>query len=30
MLFIADNQKDILTNAYVHSLDTRNIYIYLL
>ena len=24
MLFIVDNQKDFLTNAYVHSLDTRN------
>jgi len=24
MLFTADNQKDFLTNAYVHSLDTRN------
>jgi len=31
LLFIADNQKDFLTNAYVHGLDTRNvIYIYLL
>ena len=24
MLFIVDNQKDFLTNAYVHGLDTRN------
>ena len=24
MLFIADNQKDSLTDAYVHGLDTRN------
>jgi hypothetical protein len=24
MLFIVDNQKDFLTNACVHSLDTRN------
>jgi len=24
MLFIADNQKDFLTNEYVHRLDTRN------
>ena len=24
MLFIVDNQKDFLTNAYEHSLDTRN------
>ena len=24
MLFIVDNQKEFLTNAYVHSLDTRN------
>jgi hypothetical protein len=24
MLFIADNQKDFLTNAYIHNLDTRN------
>jgi len=24
MLFIVDNQKDFLTNAYVHSLDNRN------
>jgi hypothetical protein len=24
MLFIVENQKDFLTNAYVHSLDTRN------
>ena len=24
MLFIVDNQKDFLTNAYAHSLDTRN------
>jgi len=23
-LFIVDNQKDFLTNAYVHGLDTRN------
>ena len=31
MLFIVDNQKDFLTNVYVHGLDTRNkiIYIYL-
>ena len=30
-MFIADNKKDFLTNAYVHGLDTRNvIYIYLL
>jgi len=26
MLFIVDNQKDFLTNAYVHGLDTRNKY----
>ena len=24
MLFIVENQKDFLTNAYVHGLDTRN------
>jgi len=24
MLFLVDNQKDFLTNAYVHGLDTRN------
>jgi len=24
MLFIVDNQKDFLTNAHVHGLDTRN------
>jgi len=24
MLFIVDNQKDFLTNLYVHDLDTRN------
>jgi len=24
MLFLADNQKDFLTNTYVHGLDTRN------
>jgi len=24
ILFIVDNQKDFLTNAYVHGLDTRN------
>jgi hypothetical protein len=24
MLFIVDNQKDFLTNANVHGLDTRN------
>jgi len=24
MLFTVDNQKDFLTNAYVHGLDTRN------
>ena len=24
MLFIVDNQKDFLTNAYVHGLDTGN------
>ena len=24
MLLIADNHKEFLTNAYVHSLDTRN------
>jgi len=24
MLFIVDNQKDCLTNAYVHDLNTRN------
>jgi len=24
MLFIVDNQKDFLTNAYAHGLDTRN------
>jgi len=24
MLFIVGNQKDFLTNAYVHGLDTRN------
>ena len=24
MLFIADNQKDFLTNAYLHGIDTRN------
>ena len=24
MLFIVDNQKGFLTNAYVHNLDTRN------
>jgi len=24
MLFIVDNQKDFLTDAYVHGLDTRN------
>jgi len=24
LLFIVDNQKDFLTNAYVHSLDTRH------
>jgi len=24
MLFIVDNQKDFLTNAYVHGIDTRN------
>ena len=24
MLFIADNQKDFLSSAYVHGLDTRN------
>jgi len=24
MLFIVDNQKDFLTNAYEHGLDTRN------
>jgi len=23
-MFIADNKKDFLTNAYVHGLDTRN------
>jgi len=29
-LFIVDDQKDFLTNAYVHSLDTRNnIHVYL-
>jgi len=26
MLFIANNRKEFLTNAYVHGLDTRNIY----
>jgi len=25
MLFLVDNQKDFLANAYVHGLDTRNI-----
>ena len=24
MLFTVDNKKDFLTNAYVHSSDTRN------
>jgi len=24
MLFIVDNKKDFLTNAYVHGLDPRN------
>jgi len=24
LMFIADNKKDFLTNAYVHGLDTRN------
>ena len=24
MLFLVDNQKDFLTNEYVHGLDTRN------
>jgi hypothetical protein len=24
MMFIVDNQKDFLTNAYIHGLDTRN------
>jgi hypothetical protein len=24
MLFMVDNQKEFLTNAYVHCLDTRN------
>ena len=32
MMFIADNQKDFLTYAYVHGLDTRNknhLYLYI-
>jgi hypothetical protein len=28
-MFIADNQKECLTNAYVHGLDTRKNHLYL-